>query len=451
MGIDVYSTNSVGIGGVIRENVEDFAVEEILVDGSQARIRTSDDASRRVLGFSFCRNHYLLCVMVKRNWDTFIAIKNIANQLGIRAKQIQIAGIKDARAVTAQYITVEDASPEQVQNISVKDIQIRPLGYLTSEMSAFYLLGNNFTINVRDVNHSKLTIKRRIAKTIEQLEEVGGIPNFFGHQRFGTIRPITHLVGKEIIKGNFEKAVLVLLAKPSQYEHPESRLAREELMVRRNFKRALKDFPKQLRYERFMLRHLTKRPADFVGAFRSLPIKLRQLFIQAYQSYLFNKFLSGRIELGIPVNIAEPGDYVVNLERTGLPMRTMHRIANPAALTEINRSIESAKMRLAIPLVGFKQRLSQGAQGEIERGILEKERICPTQFKVTRMPEISARGGLRTAVTPLKDFEIAGLSDEPMGASKNDVRLRFTLYRSSYATILLRELMKPRSTVRAGF
>ena len=69
LGIDVYATETAGIGGAIRRSVEDFAVEEVLVDGSKAKIDNS--AEKRVLGASSRRQRYLLCVLVKRNWDTF--------------------------------------------------------------------------------------------------------------------------------------------------------------------------------------------------------------------------------------------------------------------------------------------------------------------------------------------------------------------------------------------
>ena len=36
LGIEVYATKTAGVGGAIRESVEDFVVEEVLVDGSKA-------------------------------------------------------------------------------------------------------------------------------------------------------------------------------------------------------------------------------------------------------------------------------------------------------------------------------------------------------------------------------------------------------------------------------
>src|SRR3972149_1748915 len=156
---------------------------------------------------------------------------------------------------------------EDISKVNVKDIEIRPVGYVRDKLSLYYLLGNNFTIRIQAIKGSESTIEKRITETTRELETIGGIPNFFGHQRFGTTRSITHLVGKAIVKGDFEEAAMLFLAKPSVYEHPASRKAREELKASRDFKQALQNFPKQLRFERLMLRHLVEKPDDFVGAF----------------------------------------------------------------------------------------------------------------------------------------------------------------------------------------
>ncbi len=448
MGIEVYATRSLGIGGAIRRFVEDFVVEEVLVNGSKAQVYPVKDYGEIE---DIKKERYLLCVLIKRNWDTFRAIREIANQLNINSGRVQIAGIKDAKAVTAQHITIEDVTPKEVKKIKVSDIEVRPLGYFRSKLSSYFLLGNNFHVTIRAVNHSKTTIKKRLAETLKELKTIGGVPNFFGHQRFGTTRPITHLVGKAIVQGNFKKAAMLFLAKPSPFEHPESREAREQLHSTQDFEKALKIFPKQLHYERLMLKHLAKKPKDFVGAFRRLPPKLRQLFPQAYQAYLFNKFLSRRIACGLPLNGVEVGDYVVNVERSGLPMIKMYNVVSAQKLGEFNQEVKKGRMRLALPIIGFKQSTSQGVQGEIEKEILEEEGITPEQFKVSLMPEISAKGELRTALTELREYSLGEISRDMANPLKYLVRVRFTLYRGSYATVFLREIMKPRNPIKAGF
>ncbi len=449
LGIDVYATDTFGIGGVIRQSVEDFAVEEVLVDGSKAQ--REQDTEHRVLGASPNRQRYLLCVLVKRNWDTLIAIKNIAKQLGIDQKRVQIAGIKDAKAVTAQHITIEHGLMEDTAKVNVKDIEVRPVGYVREGLSQYYLLGNNFTIKIKAIHHSESTIKRRITETSGELANVGGIPNFFGHQRFGTTRPITHLVGKAIVKGDFEEAAMLFLAKPSVHEHPSSRQARKELQSTKDFKLALQNFPKQLRFERLMLNYLVEKPDDFVGAFKQLPIKLQALFVQAYQSYLFNRFLSERIRNGFSLNTAEAGDYVVHVERSGLPMVNMAKIAGAANLAEINDLVKAGKMRVALPLLGTKQRLSEGTMGHPQKQILEEEGTGAKNFEINAMPQIGRRGGLRAVVAPIKNFKLNGVSASANNCRERQAELSFLLLRGSYATVLLREMMKPRDPISAGF
>jgi tRNA pseudouridine13 synthase len=449
IGIGVYATKTEGVGGVIRDAVEDFVVEEVLVDGSRAEIEKT--VEKTVLGATTTKRRYLLCVLVKRNWDTFVALRNIAKQLGVSQRQIQIAGIKDAKAVTAQHITLENCSIEDASEVHVKDIEIRPVGYVRDKLSPYYLLGNNFTISIKAIKHSESTVAKRIAETATALGAAGGMPNYFGHQRFGTTRPITHLVGKAIVEGDFEEAAMLFLAKPSSHEHPSSRQARSELQSTRDFKQALQNFPKQLRFERLMLRRLVEEPADFVGAFRRLPVKLQALFVQAYQSFLFNRFLSERIKSGFSLDKVEVGDFVVNVERSGLPMFNTARTVSPENLSEANELVKAGRMRVALPLIGTKQKLSEGVMGQLERQILEEEQAEPRNFRVDAVREMSRGGGLRAVVTPVKDFKLHGVSShaDNQGALRAD--LSFMLLRGSYATVLLREIMKPTKPIKAGF
>jgi tRNA pseudouridine13 synthase len=447
LGIEVYATKSLGIGGKIREAVDDFIVEEALVDGSKATVNGAVPA--KVLSSSLRKQRFLICILIKRNWDTFIAIKNVAKQLGIDQKRIQIAGIKDAKAITAQYLTVDNASIEDISKVNVKDIQIRPVGYLREALSLYYLLGNYFTINIKSIALEEDKVKKRISKTITELEALGGIPNFFGHQRFGTSRPITHLVGKALIRGDFKEATMLFLAKASVHEHPTSRQARQELKATGNFSLAQQNFPKQLRFERIMLNHLVEYPDDFIGAFHRLPVKLQELFVQANQSYLFNRFLSERVKRGFFLNKAEIGDYVVGVERSGLPLTKMSKMVSAEKLLEINEQVRLGRMRVALPIVGVRQKLSEGIMGQIEKEVLEDEEINITS-KTNELSKVGERGGLRTTITPIKDFKVQNVITNE---NSRDCRaeLRFMLLRGSYATVLLREIMKPEDPLEAGF
>jgi len=441
LGITVYGTRTIGIGGVIRKEPEDFVVEEILVDGVKASVVPS--------GCPACLGRYLVCILVKRNWDTLLAVKTVARRLRIKPEQIGFAGIKDANALTAQHISLYGVRPEKISRVKIKDLRIYPVRYVEERISAKLLFGNQFTILVRLISPESSEVEKLVNATMEKLSVLGGVPNFFGHQRFGTVRPITHLVGKAIVKGNVEEAAFTFLAFLGKYENPEIRLAREKLGETRDLKEALRSFPTVLSYERLMLRHLLSYPNDFLGAFRRLPMKLRELFVQAYESFLFNQFLSERMRRGIGLNEVHVGDYVVALNEHGLSAEN-GEVATSQSLSRLNRAVKRGKACVAIPLIGFKQSLSNGAQGEIEQSVLEKEEVKPEDFKLSSMSEISMRGGLRTVLTPLTDF-VAKPTEDHENSSKCKLRLRFTLRKGSYATIPLREFMKPQNPVEAGF
>ncbi len=417
IGIDIYATKSLGIGGRLRQFPEDFKVEEILTTGSKAQIAPTAFPQIGENG------RYLVCLLVKRNCDNLLAIQKVAKKLGVSRDRIQIAGIKDARATTAQHISIGRIRPEQVAQVRLNNLWLYPLYYSNEKINSNLLFGNQFYITLRAINLTSSKILGRIESVRNELLKLGGCPNFFGHQRFGTIRSVTHLVGKHLVLGELETAALTFLAKPSLHEHPESRRRREQLWDTRDFENALHYFPLKLVYERQMLTHLAKRSRDFVGAFNRLPRKLCQLFIQAYQAYLFNKFLSQRIQRGLPLNQALSREYSVKIDREN---------------------------RLALPLIGYEQSFSSDEQGEIEKQVLEEEGVKPQNFKIATLPEISASGRLRAALTPLIGLNIEKPGEDVINA-KNLINIAFTLRKASYATILLREFMKSTNPIKAGF
>ena len=441
IGITVFATKSAGFGGVIRRKPDDFVVEELLIGGERASVTP-------VAQFSGL-GRYLVCVLVKRNWDTLLAVKTIARQLGVSVERIAFAGMKDTRALTAQHISLYGIRPEEVERIRIGGIRVVPVWYGNVKISEL-LFGNRFTILISSISVKKDDVTRLANDVQEELLSLGGIPNFFGHQRFGTTRPITHLVGKTIVKGDLEEAALIFLAHSSVFEHPSMREVRDELLETKDFEEALAGFPRHFKYERLMLKHLVGYPNDFLGAFRRLPLRLRALFVQAYQSFLFNRFLSERIRRSADWCAADVGDLIAALDEHGLPLAE-GKVATAENLARLADNVASGKAFVSVPLVGFRQFLSKGGQGEIEAKVLAEEDIVPESFHCPAMPEVAALGGLRAVLTPLINFT----ADRPVADKENptmhELRLQFALSRGCYATIPLREFMKPQNPVVAGF
>jgi len=445
LGMETYVTQVPGVGGRIRQLLDDFVVEELLVDGSLAEV------SPPVKGWEPAgMGNYLICVLVKRRWDTFLAVREVAQRLRISQKRIRFAGIKDTKALTAQHISLQNVSPESVVGVNIKDIRLYPQRFSKERMYSQLIKGNRFHITVRAIEHPASVIEEQAKKVQDEIERAGGVPNFFGHQRFGTIRPNTHQVGKHLTRGDLEKAALVFLAEPSVHEHPEARAARQRLQDTLDFGEALERFPRFLRYERFMLRHLARYPSDYVGAFRTLPRRLRKLFVQGYQSYLFNRFISERIRRGILLDEPQIGDYTIKLDEHGLPTEESDQ-ATETNIQAIVQSVKEGRMCVAAPLVGPDQPPSKGAQGEIEQKILEAENVTPEKFKISFMPETTAEGRVRAILNPVWNMAQEEIADVSENEGKQMMKLGFTLNRGSYATVVLREFMKPQDLITAGY
>ena len=439
IGMHVYLTRTRGIGGKIRKRLEDFVVEEILSNGL---IATVHPETREICG----EGSHLLCTLVKKGWDTLLIIKEIAKQLGVNPKIVKYAGLKDAKAVTAQHISIRGIKPQQILKINIKNARITPIAWVKTPISSQVLLGNRFTITIREIGLARGEVAERITQIMDEIGGYGGMANFFSYQRFGAFRPITHLVGKQIVKGNYEKAVKILLAYVSPHESEKARKAREFLSETWDYSRALRLMPKSLYYERVALKWLARHPNDYYGCLKRLPTKLLRLFVHAYQAYLFNTFLSQRLAQMKEPHRPRPGDYVALLDQKGLPYKNL--VAGEENLKEVEKLVERGRACLALPLIGAKQKTSGGEQGEIESEILKKEEVTPIDFKLAGLPEARSSGGLRPAFTPIKDFQIMSICQEN-GTTK--ATMQFTLIKGSYATTLLREIMKPENPVDSGF
>ncbi len=443
-GIETHASQGSGVGGRIRASPEDFVVEELLVDGSKASVDPSD---AKALSSGYGR--YVVCVLIKRGWDTFAAVRAIAKSVGVEPDRVSIAGIKDARAVTAQHISLGGVSIDKALGVRLVDATVIPTRFSSDKISSKVLFGNQFDITVRSISHSVDVVEQRIGETWNCIKDLGGVPNFFGHQRFGTIRPFTHRVGRCIVKGEFEEAASIFLSESSAHEHRRSARARERLRETWDYRDCLRFFPRRLVYERLMIVHLSRYPNDFLGAFRRVPRNLRVLFVQAYQSYLFNRFLSERMKRGLQLTEACPGDYAVSLGEKGLPTESFGK-TEPDTVSALNGAIRRKEVAVALPLVGYSQGLSGGEQGQIETNILEEEGIRAEDFRLREMPEASAEGELRTALSSIMNFCYEVKEDENDPNSRA-ARFRFTLHKGSYATVVLREFMKSPDLVEAGY
>lgn len=422
MGIELYCSSVAGIGGELRQKPEDFIVKEITN-------REEGDTGK-----------YLIVELTKNNWDTNHLVRDISRKLGISQKRISFAGTKDKRAVTTQKISIYDMTKEAIDGFYMKDVELKVIGRSNKAVELGDLYGNEFIITIRNIDHSVQDLEAIIADITKDINDFGGVPNFFGIQRFGAVRPITHLIGEQILKEDFENAALLYIAKSFPDEHEETKNARDHVWETRDFVEGLKIFPLRLRYERAMMHHLVEHPGDFAGSFGVLSKNISKMFVHAYQSYMFNKIICQRMKEELPLSSAVSGDIVCFKNKEGLPDVKKLQMVDNENIDGMNNLVRRRRAFVTAPLVGYKSEFAAGAPGRIEKDIFESSYIPMENFKIKTVPELSSKG-LRREIL-LHCEPIFKVEADELNPEKSKVTLTFALPKGSYATTVLREYMK---------
>jgi tRNA pseudouridine13 synthase len=162
----IYLTHDLpGIGGRIKDRPEDFIVEELpLYDLSD-------------------QGNFAFLLLEKVDLSTLDLVALIRKQLDLRDEEVGLAGWKDKRAITRQWVSVprEKTSESQLAQLASDSIKILQIRHHTNKLRTGHLLGNRFSILIRQPD-SEAEIK---ANAIIQRLQTRGLPNFYGPQRFG--------------------------------------------------------------------------------------------------------------------------------------------------------------------------------------------------------------------------------------------------------------------------
>lgn len=421
IGIKYYISDTPGIGGKLRASAEDFRVSEI------------EGAEFHPVSASAAKYPFVVVRVTLHDWETHQFARTLSNRLGISRERISWAGTKDKRAVTTQLMSIDKVEPESIPSIS--GTTITPVGRMGRKIVLGDLAGNRFEITVREPDRPQ-----NLTPITETLQEFGGgtvgIPNYFGQQRFGSIRPVTHDVGFRILEGDWKGAVLAYVGNPHENETDETRQARQFVTDTEDWSAALDVFPEYLQYERSILHFLsgtaTPNEEEFRLALMELPWNIQQLFVHAAQSYLFNLILSRRLGEGLPFGEAEVGDVVcfaeeVNGVRVPDPERTQR--VTSENISTVNRHVDRGRAYVTAPLIGTDTALGEEEIGDIERQVLGSMDLTRSDFE---LPGAFDSSGTRRAI----------LVHTELTTEIDPVQFCFSLPKGAYATVLLRELMK---------
>jgi len=410
---NTYVTSQEGIGGSIRNQYEDFYVEEI-----PEIIPTGEGP-----------NVWVWIEKIGRT--TLDVVLDIARDLHIDRKRMGFAGMKDKKALTRQWICIANMDSEeqfrQIENLDIYKTDFLKITRGRKKLRMGQLKGNKFRILIRDLDDIEKSAE--VANEVLNELEVTGVPNYFGWQRFGRPRTNTHLVGEALIHNDLAEAVRRYVGNPSEDESLENQKARQAYDDG-DLEKSLELMGKGMRYEKMIVRQLIKDSKKgelddkaYMNAIHALPKPLQRMFVHAYQSYLFNDVVSRRVEMGINKYIE--GDIIIDNDEN---------IVRDKTSDEYQEMIDNFEVNPTVPLFGTKVPFAGGEVGEMEKSVLESYGLEKSDFEVPKMPRLGSHG-LRRALR----FQVWDASAK---ATDEGVLAEFSINKGSYATAVLREVMK---------
>lgn len=392
--------NLPGVGGVIKEQVEDFVVEELPL---YPPIGEGDHTFFEIR---------------KTGISTFQAVRTIAQALGVPQKLIGYAGLKDAQAVSCQVLSVQGVPPESVTALDLGKIHVLWAERHRNKLKIGHLRGNRFTIRVREVEPSALRLGEEILNVLGQR----GVPNRFGSQRFG-LRGDSARLGRTVLRRDAETFIGAFLGSPHGAENDSVRAARSRFDAGQ-WQDALGLLPYSMSDERKALHTLIRSQGDYQQAYASVPKRLKLFLLSAYQSALFNRILDARLQT---LDRVYAGDLAMKH-----PGRSVFRVED-----ELVEQPRAARFEISAtgPIFGYKMIQASGRQGDLENAVMAAENLTLEDFRVGS--GIKARGERRALRFQVHD---------PQMWYDGGLMLRFWLPPGCYATTVLAEITKSPAT-----
>lgn len=292
----------------------------------------------------------------KRDYNTVRALQRIAGFLRLKLRDIGFAGTKDKIAVTEQFISIKNVGKDALINFKDEDIRLEFIGQGDEPISLGDLEGNEFEI---------------LVEADAEPEKIDMIVNYFDEQRFSKNNVE---IGRAIVKGDFKKAVELV-------DHRET------------------------------LEYLQLHATDSVGAIKQIPLKIRQIFVHAYQSWLWNCLVMEYLQ-------CKYTDFEIRQYSLGELV-----FPKSAILAE----------SIQIPIIGFGTEYENEEIEKIAKKLLKQENITERDFIIRAMPELSSEGNMRDLFVKVEELEIEQ-------SEKNKFLVKFKLGKGSYATIVIKRM-----------
>jgi tRNA pseudouridine13 synthase len=391
------TTRLPGTGGIFKASAEDFEVTEI-------PLYTASGSGE-----------HTYALIEKRGLTTLEMLRRVSRALEIPERDIGYAGMKDARGITRQTVSIPGVTPEKVESLDVAGIKILSAARHNNKLRLGHLAGNSFRIKIREVPDNPLEKAEAVLSVLCSR----GVPNYFGEQRYGS-QGNSAEIGIRLLRSDPEGAVKALIGNPEKVL--DERWQKGIIAFRAGLlAEASELIPSHCRTEREVLKSLLRKPDDWARAVKTIHPRLISLYMSAAQSSLFDLAVASRID---SLDRVEQGDVAFkHLNGACFLVEDEIEAAERAATFEISPTG---------PMFGKKMLTPQGRAAADEAAILEAAGLSLETFCVSGRSRLD--GERRPLRVPLKEVS-AGMED---GA----LLLEFMLPKGSYATSVLREVMK---------
>lgn len=400
-----------GIGGVIKERPEDFLVEELPL-------------------YEPCgEGEHLYLFIEKREQTTTDVQRRLAKLFSVRRSDIGYAGLKDKHAITRQHFSVylpkRDNEEKGLSRVQFTKFNLLWSDRHTNKLRRGHLKGNRFVIRIRRVD---ATAAVRVKPVLDAMV-TRGVPNYIGDQRFG-YRQNNHVLGRYYLRREWRPLLDELLGAEAPNDPQQTKRARQ-LYRDGEYTDALTIWPRPFRHERQALDTLRQGKSD-ERAVMAIDGTQREFLLSALQSAIFNDVLDARVRNGTFDRLL-PGD-LAWLHAN----RAVFAVDEPTA--ELENSPEGRVPKLIVspsgPMWGTDLPHATGEPGELEGSVLASHGLSDDDFAANPESPAGVRRALRMIVS---NADVSGGADEhgPF------VRVAFDLPRGSFATMVLREIMKP--------
>lgn len=390
-----------GIAGFFKSSFEDFRVEE-------------------VPAYSPCgMGEHIYVHIEKEGMATQQAVQRIARELKISPHSVGIAGLKDARGIARQWLSVQKVSVQDLEHLQIPGMKVLAISRHRNKLRVGHLRGNHFVIKLRGCSEDD---REKVTAVLQILSELG-VPNYFGPQRFG-MRGDNWQVGLALLEQDYATAARWIAGFPQDTDKGSILRARE-LFEAQNYPEASLTWPSEFRDPIRLCRVMNKTGGDAKRALDSLGNEKLWFYLTAFQSRLFNDVLAERLTT---FNRVQSGDLAYKHENGAVFLvEDASREQARAARFEISPSG---------PLFGYGMTEPQGEPQRLERQVLAMTGLQKSDFRQSGI--LKCKGERRSLRFRMEDLKIQNDSD-PKG---DYLELQFFLPRGCYATAVLREIGK---------